>query len=108
MRPASHSSVRGRLAAVERMNDVRKSRKRVFAVTFADETTRDRYAQAHPDARKQGAASVEAAVAGNPDAFVKDLAAYDIVDLAAREQRWKSCSCTCTARRTRWRRSSHE
>ncbi len=76
----------GRLAAVERMNDVRKSRKRVFAVTFADETTRDRYAQAHPDARKQGAASVEAAVAGNPDAFVKDLAAYDIVDLAAREQ----------------------
>ena len=61
----------GRLAAVERMNDVRKSRKRV---------------QAHPDARKQGAASVEAAVAGNPDAFVKDLAAYDIVDLAAREQ----------------------
>ncbi|MDB1757995.1 hypothetical protein [Eggerthella lenta] len=29
---------------------------------------------------------MEAAVAGNPDAFVKDLAAYDIVDLAAREQ----------------------
>ena len=76
----------GRLAAVERMNDVRKGRKRVFAGTFADETTRDRYAQAHPDARKQGAASLEAAVAGNPDAFVKDLAAYDIVDLAAREQ----------------------
>lgn len=25
-------------------------------------------------------------MAGNPDAFVKDLAAYDIVDLAAREQ----------------------
>ena len=73
-------------SGLERMNDVRKSRKRVFAVTFADETTRDRYAQAHPDARKQGAASVEAAVAGNPDAFVKDLAAYDIVDLAAREQ----------------------
>ena len=71
---------------VERMDDVRKSRKRVFAVTFADEAARDRFAQAHPDARKQGAASVEAAVAGNPDAFVKDLAAYDIVDLAAREQ----------------------
>lgn len=76
----------GRMAAVERMDDVRKSRKRVFAVTFADEAARDRFAQAHPDARKQGAASVEAAVAGNPDAFVKDLAAYDIVDLAAREQ----------------------
>ena len=76
----------GRMAAVERMDDVRKSRKRVFAVTFADEAARDRFAQAHPDARKQGAASVEAAVAGNPDAFVKDLAAYDIVDLSAREQ----------------------
>ena len=76
----------GRMAAVERMDDVRKSRKRVFAVTFADEAARDRFAQAHPDARKQGAASVEAAVAGNPDAFVKDLAAYDIVDLAEREQ----------------------
>lgn len=50
------------------------------------ERTCDRFAQAHPDARKQGAASVEAAVAGNPDAFVKDLAAYDIVDLSAREQ----------------------
>ncbi len=32
----------GRLAAVERMDDVRKSRKRVFAVTFADEAARDR------------------------------------------------------------------
>ena len=72
----------GRLAAVERMDDVRKSRKRVFAA----EAARDRYAQAHPNVRKQGAASVEAAVAGNPDAFVKDLAAYDIVDLSAREQ----------------------
>lgn len=44
----------GRLAAVERMNDVRKSRKRVFAVTFADETTRDRYAQAHPRRTETG------------------------------------------------------
>lgn len=80
----------GKLAAVERMDDVRKSRKRVFVVTFADEATRNRYAAAHADAgadvQKQGATSVEAAVAGNLDAFVKDLAAYEITDLTAREQ----------------------
>lgn len=75
------------------MNDVRKSRKRVFAVTFADETTRDRYAQAHPDARKQGAASVEAAVAGNPDAFVKDLPPTTSWTSPRASKRWKSCSC---------------
>ena len=78
----------GQLAAVERMDDVRKSRKRVFVITFADTATRDRYARAHVDAspQPQGAANVEVTVAGNFDAFVKDLAAYDIVDLTAREQ----------------------
>ncbi|RDB63117.1 ABC transporter ATP-binding protein [Gordonibacter sp. 28C] len=76
----------GRLAAVERMDDVRRTRKRVFVVTFADYFARDRYAQAHPDAQKQGAANIEISVAGSLDAFVKDLAAYDIVDLTAREQ----------------------
>lgn len=78
----------GRLAAVEDMDDVRKSRKRVFSVAFADEATRERYMKAHcgADVRPQGAAGVEATVGGNLDAFVKDLAAYEIVDLTAREQ----------------------
>ena len=76
----------GRLAAVERMDDVRRSRKRVFAITFADAATRKRYLAAHPKARAQDAASAETAVAGNPDSFVKDLATYDIVGLNAREQ----------------------
>lgn len=86
----------GKLAAVERMDDVRKSRKRLFVVTFADEAARDRYAAAHRDTdgcgeagfsvQKQGTTSVETAVSGNLDAFVKDLAAYEIVDLTAREQ----------------------
>ena len=78
----------GKLAAVERMEDVRKSRKRVFAITFADETARERYAKAHvsADVRKQGATGIEAIVGGNLDAFVKDLAGYEIVDLTAREQ----------------------
>lgn len=80
----------GKLAAVERMDDVRKSRKRLFVVTFADVAARDRYAAAHRDTdvsvQKQGTTSVETAVSGNLDAFVKDLAAYEIVDLTAREQ----------------------
>ena len=78
----------GRLAGSMRMDDVRKSRKRVFVITFANAATRDRYARAHVDAspQPQGAASVEVTVAGNLDAFVKDLAAYDIVDLTAHEQ----------------------
>ena len=76
----------GKLAAVEHMDDVRKSRKRVFAVTFADAAARDRYVAAHPAARTQGAASVETTVGGDLDAFVKGLAASEIVDLTAREQ----------------------
>ena len=36
--------------------------------------------------QKQGTTSVETAVSGNLDAFVKDLSAYEIVDLTAREQ----------------------
>ena len=58
----------GKLAAVERMDDVRKSRKRLFVVTFADEAARDRYAAAHRDTdgcgeagfsvQKQGTTSV--------------------------------------------------
>ena len=78
----------GRLAAVERMDDVRRSRKRMFAITFADAQTRDRYLAAHPstDAQAQGAAGVEVAVCGSLDRFVKDLATYSIVDLTAREQ----------------------
>ena len=51
---------------------------------------RDRYAAAHRDTggsvQKQGTTSVETAVSGNLDAFVKDLSAYEIVDLTAREQ----------------------
>ena len=76
----------GKLAAVEHMDDVRKSRKRVFAVTFADAAARERYVAAHPAVTAHGTASVEATVGGDLDAFVKDLAAYEIVDLTAREQ----------------------
>ena len=78
----------GKLAAVECMDNVRKSRKRVFVVTFADKTVCDRYIEAHGGASvlRQGATSVEATVGGNLDTFVKDLATYEIIDLTAREQ----------------------
>lgn len=76
----------GRLAAVDRMDEVRASRKRSFAVTFATEVERDRYVRTHPEATKLESRSAEAAVAGTMDAFVKDLASFAVDDLAAREQ----------------------
>ena len=120
----------GRLAAVENMDDVRRSRKRVFSVTFADAVACERYRTAHPEAAGKSERVVEVTVAGSKapvrgaavhsagsisasmsasmseaarsttepmtgithsatgstDAFVKDLAAYPVADLAAREQ----------------------
>lgn len=76
----------GKLAAVEDMDKVRRTRKRVFAVTFADEGVRTRYTAAHPAALTTGAETVEVAVSGSMDTFVKDLAAYAVADLTAREQ----------------------
>lgn len=76
----------GRIAAVERMDDVRASRKRVLSIGFADESEQLRYSRAHPEARRLPGASVEETVAGDMDAFVKDLAQYGVADLTAREQ----------------------
>lgn len=76
----------GHLVAVEHMDDVRRSRKRVFSIAFADAAARDRYAQAHDTAKKHGETGAEVVIAGDLNAFVKDLATYDIVDLSAREQ----------------------
>ena len=76
----------GRLAAVERMDDVRRTRKRLFTVAFANPDERDRYLGAHAEAQATGVRAVETAVAGNMDAFVKDLATYQVTDLTAREQ----------------------
>lgn len=76
---------RGRIAAVEQMDRVRASRKRVFSITFADEGEGVRYCEAHPEAKRLGAA-VETGVRGDMDAFVKDLAGYRVADLSVREQ----------------------
>ncbi len=76
----------GRMAAVERMDDVRRSRKRVFDVKFVGESECERYVSEHGAARKTSAVCVETTVAGSVDAFVKDLAEYRVADLSAREQ----------------------
>lgn len=76
----------GRLVAVERMDDVRRSRKRVYVVTFARVSERDRFVATHSAAQNRGATSVEMVVAGGVDAFVKDIASFAVSDLAAREQ----------------------
>lgn len=76
----------GRIVAVERMGDVQKNRKRMFAITFAQPEARARYLTAHPEAREIGGSTAEIAVTGNMDLFVKDLAAYPVRDLSAREQ----------------------
>lgn len=76
----------GKLAAVERMDDVRASKARVFTITFADREGRDRYVSTHPHVQPIGVASIETAVKGTMDSFVKELAIYAITDLALREQ----------------------
>ena len=75
----------GKLAAIERMDDVRKSRKRVFSVTFADESDSRRYLTEHPTARKTGS-GVEILVSGSIDGFVKELAGYSLSDMTMQEQ----------------------
>lgn len=63
----------GRMAAVERRaDDVRKSRKRVFAVTFADEAARDRFAQKAHRRAEQGAASGRQLWPATPTRSAKD------------------------------------
>lgn len=76
----------GRIVAVECMGDVQKNRKRMFAITFAQPEARMRYLTAHPEARAIGGSAAEITITGNMDLFVKDLAAYPVHDLSAREQ----------------------
>lgn len=76
----------GKLVAVEDMEKVRRTRKRVFAVAFSSNEICARYAIAHPNAVVTGEKEIEVTVSGSMDAFVKDLAAYSVTDLTAREQ----------------------
>lgn len=76
----------GKLAAVERMDDVRSARKRIFSIVFAQTDDRDRYTHDHPGAQVRGTRTVQTIAENGVDAFVKDLARYDIVDMAVHEQ----------------------
>ncbi|AEB07763.1 ABC transporter related protein [Coriobacterium glomerans PW2] len=76
----------GRLAAVERMDDVRRSRKRTLEVSFLDTATRERYLTAHPRTARTGETGASIEVIGEMDEFVKDLAGFGVADLTVREQ----------------------
>lgn len=76
----------GKLAAVEEMDSVRAARKRVFSVTFATTEVRDSFVAAYKGARPIADQGAEVVVPGAMDAFVKTLATFSVVDLAAREQ----------------------
>lgn len=76
----------GKLVAVEDMDKVRRTRKRIFVVTFTNDEARAHYTAAHPTVLATGEATVEVTVTESVDAFVKDLATYAVADLTAREQ----------------------
>ncbi len=76
----------GRIVAVECMGDVQKNRKRMLTITFAQPEARTRYLTAHPEACEISGSAAEITITGNMDLFVKDLAAYPVQDLSAREQ----------------------
>lgn len=86
----------GRLAAVERMDDVRTLRGRTFEVTFASAEDRERFLADWGDDREGatgGSRVGERGVrleglrgAGGVNALVRALSGYDVADLATHEQ----------------------
>lgn len=87
----------GTLVATERMDDVRRSRKRLFTITFNSPRECARYQANHPLANtcqhapeitthRQQSNSIETAISGEMDAFIKDLASYEVAELGTREQ----------------------
>lgn len=80
----------GRLADTERMEDVRRSRRHAFRVTFCTAAERARYqqvcAQAGSTVRVLDERTVELWAERGVDAFVKRLAGFDVEGLSSREQ----------------------
>lgn len=75
----------GRLVAVENMEALRKSRRKVFSLRFADEKTAVLFANGLTDAAREGA-RVTVPVTGDVDALVKRAACYPVRDLSVRPQ----------------------
>lgn len=82
----------GRLAAVEDMERLQASRRKLFRVTFEDARhaaacagQMERFGIGQGDI-KLHEATLEAAVTGSPDPFIKELSRYTVLDLQARPQ----------------------
>lgn len=75
----------GRLVATENMDALRKSRRKVFSLRFADEKAALMFANGLAEAAREGA-RVTVPVTGDVDALVKRAAGYPLRDLSVRPQ----------------------
>ncbi len=75
----------GRLVATENMDALRKSRRKVFSLRFADEKAALMFANGLAEAAREGA-RVTVPVTGEVDALVKRAAGYPLRDLSVRPQ----------------------
>ena len=75
----------GRLVATENMAALRKSRRKVFSLRFADEKAALMFANGLAEAVQEGA-RVTVPVTGDVDALVKRAAGYPLRDLSVRPQ----------------------
>lgn len=75
----------GRLVATENMDALRKSRRKVFSLRFADEKAALMFANGLAEAVQEGA-RVTVPVTGDVDALVKRAAGYPLRDLSVRPQ----------------------
>ena len=65
------------------MDSVKQSRKRIYEVSFGNETERAAYLEEHSQAIGEGD-KVTITISGNADRFIKDLSRYTIRDINMR------------------------
>lgn len=70
----------GKIVATKNMDEVRRNKKRTFAVYFAEEADRQDFMAKHPEA-VAGRHHVEVPIVGEADKMIKELALYKISDI---------------------------
>ena len=70
----------GKIVATKNMDEVRRNKKRTFAVYFAEEADRQDFMAKHPEA-VAGRHHVEVPIVGEADKMIKELASYKISDI---------------------------
>lgn len=75
----------GSIKAIERMEDLRNSRKKVYEIFFQDEKSALSFQQAHPSSVCHGSRIV-ISYQGSIDPLLKELAGYTIMDMTIRTQ----------------------